>query len=216
MQPSKLRLCGGRRKNGEPCLGPAMKGSATCRMHNGKRAGRPVTTGLYAEHLRGTVLAAVESSLNDPRLLEARQHIAPMVGIAKQQAARIQEGDGVSFRSRALELLRICREEAAKPDGNARGAIQDLFAHVEHGWDRLKAERDFFELLERVDRRTTEAQKLELSRQNAIPGAKLEDLMTALVAALNVHVDEQKRKAVLSDLSKTWGEQSNRVAVLLN
>lgn len=211
-QPQNRRTCSGRRKDGTPCQGPAVKGADTCRMHNGKRAGRPIIHGRYSTRLPAAVRDAYESSLTDPTLLDARQTISAMDSIVKRQAERISDGDGPTFRAEALKLVARYSAEIGRDGGDPHRALADLFAHIESGSAQMRAEMDFFDLAERVDKRTTEAAKIELSKQNAIPATKLDDLLTALVAALNAHVDAEKRKAVLADLSHTWGEPVNRVA----
>ena len=46
-------ICGAHaRTNGQPCKNAPVTGSTRCRMHGGKRSGRPVVTGLHTNQAK--------------------------------------------------------------------------------------------------------------------------------------------------------------------
>lgn len=217
--PPTRRTCEGRRKNGQPCRGLAVAGSATCRMHNGHRAGAPIVHGRYATSLKGRVQVAYLASLADPSLLDVEQTIAAMDAIAKAQAERIEEADGAGFRMEAARLVRKCREAAASDPAEAREAINRLFRWIEDGWSRAKAEREFFDLAERVDRRVSEAAKVRHAKENAIPAQKLTELMVAWISAVERLAAPDLAKQIVAEIQRSVGVDPvppNRIAGMVN
>lgn len=195
LQASARARCAARSKrSGKGCQNAPCTGSTKCRMHGGKSEGRPLKHGRYSQRLPAAVRAAYESNLTDPTLLEARQTLSLLDSIAQLQAERIEDGDGPTFRAEAMKLVGRYQVELGKENGNPREALRALFDHIESGDARMRAEMDLFELVERYDKRASEATKIELSKQNALPASKLEDLVQVLAAGVKELAPEVAEK----------------------
>ena len=209
--------CGARKKSGGRCTQGVPAAGKRCHWHGGAPgSGRPLVHGRYSKTLKGKLLAAYQSSLADPKLMDLSETTAALDGLVRTIAERLQNGDTPEFRRRAVEMVDAMIAARGQPDGEAGKKFQELVTFLRAGEEESRAESILFDRFERLAKRVEEANKILHAKENTIPARKVEELMTALVAALNAHVDESKRRAVLSDLSSTWGEPVNRVSGALS
>src|SRR5204863_167683 len=83
-----------------------------------------------------------DASVNDPTLLDWRQTIGALDMIAEQQDARIDDGDGPSFRSKAVELLGRYQVEMGLEKGEPSLPLAALSDHLESGPARMRPRLD--------------------------------------------------------------------------
>ena len=206
MQDAQRSRCGAKTRQGGKCTNPPVTGKTRCRMHGGARgSGRPIIHGRYSQAMKGTLRDAFHASLSDPSLLDARQTIAGMDALAKAQAERVEDGDGPTFRSRAIELLEKYRAENGKDNGNPVAALHALFDHLEDGGARAVAEMDLFEMYERIDKRVSDAVKNEHAKNVSVPMSRVADLLLGVLATGYRLLPEDKAREMEVELSKLFG-----------
>lgn len=95
------RTCDGRRKDGTPCKGPAVRGSTKCRMHLGKRA-----TAVRVEREARDALARLDVAPVDDPLTELAQITGQVVAWKDVVADRVNELNSIRYSTEGGEQLR--------------------------------------------------------------------------------------------------------------
>ena len=199
--PVKIK-CNAKRKGGRgPCRSWAVQGKTKCRMHGGTNPGPPIRHGRHAQSLRGKLQAALNSSLNDSTLFDSDQTVAAMDAIALAQAERIEDGDGPDFRARALRLFTVARSSS----DDAPAAMVELGYLLSSGEAVIRSQLDYFDLVERIDKRIVEGQKLRHAKENAIPMPRLLEVMTVLLSSVKAHAEAEAVTKITSEMSRLLG-----------
>lgn len=95
------RTCSAKRKNGQPCNGPAMRGSDKCRMHAGKRA---AVVKLDVE--AGQMLARLDLPPVEDPLSELAKVCGQVLGWKDMLASRVNELRSLRYSTEGGEQLR--------------------------------------------------------------------------------------------------------------
>jgi hypothetical protein len=190
------------KRSGKRCQNKPVPGRPTCRMHGGT-GGAPILHGRFSE-LRGRVRASYLASLNDDSLFDHAQTIALLDGLVKEACARAADLDTPKFREiavdkvEAIELLLTLGKDAAL-------AIHGLATFLKKGLDQVVAEERLFRLVERMDARITEANRLKLSKQNSINAVDLTGVMQSLLAAVLRLGGPELAKLIADEIAKILG-----------
>jgi hypothetical protein len=108
--PKKARICGAKRRNGEPCQKFAIKGSTRCRLHGGKSlksiAHPSFKTGKHSKFLPQQLRRDYDATLHDPELLSLRDAIALTEARVVDLVQRLGgEGDNFGIWREILDVL---------------------------------------------------------------------------------------------------------------
>jgi len=93
-----IRRCQARRKTGEPCRGPAVRGRNVCRMHGGSSLSGVASPawrhGRYSRYLPGGLRRRYERAAADQELLALRDEIALVDARSQELLGRIAAAEG--------------------------------------------------------------------------------------------------------------------------
>lgn len=195
--------CQGKNRRGKPCKLTAKEGSSVCWRH-GANGGRPILHGRFSETLQGRLRASCQSSLNDGSLFDHAQTCALLDSLVKEACAQLAELDCPRFRASALERA-ISVRELITLEKDPKLALRGLIELLERGIAEAAAQERVFRLAERLDARLAEANRLKLSKQNAINSVDLVGVMQALLAAIQRLAPPDVAKLIADELAKILG-----------
>ena len=115
--PQPYKLCGARKRDGQPCRAAAMK-NGKCRLHGGATPGgvasphfRHGRRSRYLKLLSGDLRAGFRAALSDKQLLSLREEVALLTARTMQLLGRLRTQEGAEYEATWAELRTCIRDK---------------------------------------------------------------------------------------------------------
>ena len=156
-----------------------------CRQH-GKNSGRPIIHGRYSKYLPERLSEAMESSRNDPNLLNLDEMCAALDATVKVAAQMVADKECPSYRKRTRSAWRDVKAAQKAGDSDAMAdCLNRLGRLIENGAAEAQALEFFQTSVEKASKRIEENWKVRLNKANSINGKHMLALFTQFCDIVN-------------------------------
>lgn len=192
------------KRSGEQCKRSAVVGREVCAVHGGKSpkgaASALFKTGKYSKYLPARMLAAYESSLNDPQLLDLKQSVALIDARLTDLLSRVDSGESGALWMAVVGTYNHLRKTYR---GGDHVQIMKAFAVMDEvinkAIDDYAAWGEIGQLLDARRKHVETQQRVELQGERAVPAEQLMTFMGAVLHLIQTSVSSQQEKQRIAD-----------------
>lgn len=191
------------KQSGQRCKRHATPGRTVCNIHGGKTPrghALPQTThGRHSKDLPTRLAGRYEASRTDPELLNLTDEIALADALIEDARKGLDHGEsGRLFAALKVAWDDLQHAQRGKDAAGVQAAMADIGALIRQGVGAYAARNETMDLVERRRRLVESEQKRRVAMQDMITSEKAMLLVSALLAAVNRHVDDASVRTAIA------------------